>query len=82
MTTKNNSHLISVSIVDDHQLFAKGLSQVINTSDIAHVKDEYYTLQACRDGLAKSLPDILLIDIELSDGDGVDFCAEITKTYP
>ena len=82
MAAKNKSQLISVSIVDDHKLVVKILSKMINESEIARVKDEYFSLKSCRAGLAKSLPDILLLDIGMPDGDGVDFCAEITKTYP
>jgi DNA-binding NarL/FixJ family response regulator len=32
--------------------------------------------------LAKGLPDILLLDVGLPDGDGVEFCGEIVKCYP
>jgi len=39
-------------------------------------------LKSCRSGLEKSFPDVLLLDIGMPDGDGVDFCAEITKAYP
>ena len=33
-------------------------------------------------GLEKSLPDVMLLDIGLPDGDGVEFCGEIMNTYP
>jgi DNA-binding NarL/FixJ family response regulator len=55
---------------------------MINESSIARVTSIYYDLKSCREGLAKALPDILLLDIELPDGDGVDFCAEIKEVYP
>jgi len=77
-----NPELISVSIADDHRMVVKSLSKMIDESKIAHVKDVYYNLKSCRAGLAESLPDVLLLDIGMPDGDGVDFCAEITKEYP
>ena len=81
MTTLN-SLLSTVSIVDDHKLVVKSLSRLLDESGIAQIKDVYYDLQSCRIGLQKSLPDILLLDIALPDGDGVDFCGEITPKYP
>jgi DNA-binding NarL/FixJ family response regulator len=74
--------MVSVHIVDDHCMVVDGLSKLINETEIARVAEVYHDLATCRDGLAKSLPDILLLDIELPDGDGVDFCAEVKKQYP
>lgn len=74
--------MVSVQIVDDHRMVVESLSKIINETEIARVDEVYYDLVACREGLAKELPDILLLDIGLPDGDGVDFCAEIKKRYP
>ena len=79
---KSNSQLIRVSITDDHKMVMEGLSKMINESGIAQVTGNYYDLKSCREGLDKERPDILLLDIALPDGNGVDFCAEITKKYP
>jgi DNA-binding NarL/FixJ family response regulator len=73
---------IKVSIADDHTMVVDSLSSKINESGIAQVIDKYYNLDSCRKGLAKSLPDVLLLDIEFPDGSGVDFCAEMMETYP
>ena len=77
-----NSQFIQLAIVDDHKMVVESLSKIINESDVARVMGKYYDLKSCREGLAKELPDILLLDIGLPDGDGVDFCAEILKTHP
>jgi len=77
-----NSQLINVSIADDHRSVVKGISRIIDESNIAKVKDIYHDLRSCKSGLEKSLPDVLLLDIGMPDGDGVGFCAEITKIYP
>jgi len=74
--------MINVAILDDHKMVVKSLSKLINESDIANVSDVYYDIKSCRKGLEKSLPDILLLDIGLPDGDGVEYCDELIKTYP
>jgi DNA-binding NarL/FixJ family response regulator len=74
--------MIEVQIVDDHRMVVESLSKLINETTIARVGNVYYDLTTCREGLEKGLPDILLLDIGLPDGDGVDFCAGIMKKYP
>jgi DNA-binding NarL/FixJ family response regulator len=74
--------MINLQIVDDHRMVVESLSKLINESGIAKVTNTYYDLKSCREGLAKELPDVFLLDIALPDGDGVDFCAEIKKQYP
>jgi DNA-binding NarL/FixJ family response regulator len=74
--------MVNLQIVDDHKMVVNSLSKMINESGIAQVTATYYDLTSCRLGLAKILPDVLLLDIGLPDGDGVDFCAEIKKDYP
>jgi len=79
---QNISQLIRLSIVDDHIMVVESLSKMVTEAGIALITGVYYNLKSCRRGLEKDLPDILLLDIGLPDGDGVDFCAEITKIYP
>lgn len=74
--------MIKVDIVDDHKMLVESLSKLIDESKIAKVANVYYDIASCREQLKLSLPDILLLDIGLPDGDGIDFCSEITKQYP
>jgi DNA-binding NarL/FixJ family response regulator len=74
--------MIDVQLVDDHVLLTEGISRVLNESKIVHVSNMYNDLDSCRKGLETQLPDILLLDIELPDGDGIEFCGELHKRYP
>jgi len=74
--------MIKVHIVDDHKMLVEGLCTTINESEIASVYGISYTLSDCRMALVSSEVDLLLLDISLPDGNGVDFCIEIKKKYP
>ncbi len=77
-----HSPLITVVIVDDHKILVEGLSRLINDSGIAQVIRVGHSAKECRSLLRRELPDVLLLDIELPDGNGVDLCAELKQTYP
>ena len=74
--------MINLYIIDDHKMVVESLSKLINESGIAYVTKQYYDLATGQKGLDSSLPDILLLDIALPDGDGVDFCGEVKRKYP
>jgi DNA-binding NarL/FixJ family response regulator len=74
--------MIDVHIVDDHKILAEGLRRIINETGVANVSVLYYDLNSCRQGLTFFHPDVLLLDVELPDGNGVDFLAEIKTLYP
>ncbi len=74
--------MIKVAITDDHRMLVEGLTKAIDESGIATVVDTYNSLAECRMGLARLLPDVLLLDIHLPDGNGVEFCTELKKLYP
>ena len=57
------------------------LIPVINACGIAYVTGYSLKLSECRKSLASNCPDVLLLDINMTDGDGIAFCAEIHKKY-
>ena len=63
-------------------MVVEGFSEVINKSEVATVCGISYRLKDCRKQLALELPDILLLDIEMPDGNGIDFFMEIKNKYP
>jgi len=74
--------MISVHITDDHAMMVELLTPVINASGIAHVTSSSLKLSECRKALASNRPDVLLLDINMPDGDGIVFCVEVHKQYP
>jgi DNA-binding NarL/FixJ family response regulator len=74
--------MIKVAIVDDHPLFIEGLKNLIATSGIAVVTATALTAESCMRMLRSGRPDVLLLDINLPDGSGIDLCSEIHKQWP
>lgn len=74
--------MINVHITDDHAMVVELLIPVINASGLASVSGYSLKLSECRKALAQNTPDVLLLDINMTDGDGISFCAVIHKLYP
>jgi DNA-binding NarL/FixJ family response regulator len=68
--------------VDDHRVIADGLERLINESGAARVTGKAYSLAGCRELLKNKPPDVLLLDISMPDGIGIDLCPEIKANYP
>jgi DNA-binding NarL/FixJ family response regulator len=63
-------------------MLVEGLTLSINESKIAKVIGTSSSLSQCRTALCIEIPDVLLLDINLPDGSGIDFCKEIKQEYP
>ncbi len=74
--------MIRVHITDDHRMLVEGLSTAIRESGIAEVTGTSHLLDDCRKACAVQQPDVLLLDINMPDGNGIDFCEEMHNRYP
>ncbi|MDR0295057.1 MAG: response regulator transcription factor [Prevotellaceae bacterium] len=74
--------MIRVVIVDDHKVVADGFEHLINESGIAQVIGKTYSATGAWELLAKQQADVLLLDISLPDGNGIDLCPQIKAQYP
>ena len=77
----NNSQLIRVAVVDDHQIVIDGLEKIIAESGIACVTDKSHSVAGCWKMLSSSQPDVLMLDVGLPDGNGMDLCPQIKIKY-
>jgi two-component system invasion response regulator UvrY len=82
----NGKSKIKIAIVDDHNLFRKGLIKLINlgdTDDLYSIIFEAESGLELKDKLDKTnLPDIVLLDIDMPDMDGYSTVDWLRKYFP
>jgi DNA-binding NarL/FixJ family response regulator len=72
----------SILIIDDHPMFRDGVKTIVRSNPAYDITAEAGT---CAEGLAlaRSLqPDIVIVDISLPDGNGIDLAGEILSYAP
>lgn len=67
--------MIRVMIADDHQLFAEGLSQALNSLPDTRVVGVVDSGPALDEALASQPAEVSIVDIEMPGGDGIDTIA-------
>jgi hypothetical protein len=73
---------IRVLIVEDHPFFRSGLAQWLNQQEEVTCCGEAGSLTDARKAVVKTRPDVILMDLRLGDGEGLDLIAEITQAHP
>lgn len=79
MTESND---VRVMIVDDHEVVREGLRALLNRRDGMTVVGEAGTVAQAIETAARVLPDVIVMDVRLPDGSGVEACREIRATLP
>jgi DNA-binding NarL/FixJ family response regulator len=80
MTSKQPKR--KVIIVDDHTLFRNGLRILLNTLEDYQVVAEAANGKQFLDLLEKSIPDLVLLDINMPIMDGIEAATMAQKLYP
>ncbi|MGR7027141.1 response regulator [Geodermatophilus sp. URMC 62] len=73
---------VRVLVVDDHQMFAASLAQALGAEPDLRVVGQTTSIAGARDLLASAVPDVVLLDHRLPDGDGVGAIAELHRIRP
>lgn len=74
--------MIQVAIVDDHQIVIDGLEKIIAESGIAVLTGKAHSVAECWELLHCVQPEVLLLDVGLPDGSGMDLCSQLKAKYP
>jgi DNA-binding NarL/FixJ family response regulator len=71
-----------VLIADDHPLFREGLVQLINTEGNLHCCGQTATVQSTETAVERLKPDLLVLDLRLKDGDGLQLIKTLKDRFP
>lgn len=70
-----------ILLVDDHEVVRLGLKSLLELHPEYEVVAEAGTAREAVEQVAKTHPDVVLMDIRLPGASGIEACEEITKSY-
>jgi DNA-binding NarL/FixJ family response regulator len=73
---------IAVFIVDDHPFFRSGVAAWLRQQGVMTCCGEAGTVAEARRQIPATQPDVVLLDLNLPDGDGLDLAAELSQSLP
>ncbi|HKE44843.1 MAG TPA: response regulator transcription factor [Steroidobacteraceae bacterium] len=71
-----------VLIVDDHPIVRHGLRRLIDQEDDLAVCGEVETVKDARTAIRELHPDVVIVDISLKQGDGIDLVTDARAQHP
>ncbi|MCF6136445.1 response regulator [Pseudalkalibacillus berkeleyi] len=74
--------MINVMLVDDHAVLRDGLSNIFEMEDDINVVGEAVSGNEALESIAEINPDVVLLDINLPDKNGVELTSILKKDYP
>jgi len=76
------SAVTRVLICDDHEVVREGLRTLLSRRQDMSVVGEAGTMQEAIETAAKAKPDVVIMDVRLPDGSGVEACRAIREARP
>jgi two-component system response regulator DevR len=73
---------VRVLLVDDHQMFAESLSRLLRDEVGIEVLGIAGTVREALDAIPRLRPQVVLVDYELPDGNGIEVMTHVKTTYP
>lgn len=73
---------IKVSLVDDHEVVRAGLKALIDSQEDMEVVGEAGSVEEGIRRVGYDEPDVVVLDVRLPDGSGVEACREIRERFP
>jgi DNA-binding response OmpR family regulator len=75
----DNDKKALIYVIEDHQVIASGVKQYLEFSNFEC--EVFYNLKSAYIAFEEKLPDLLLQDVMLPDGDGFTFVRDLRKQY-
>ncbi|MCH8495276.1 MAG: response regulator transcription factor [Balneolales bacterium] len=73
---------LSVFICEDHQIVIDGVTRILSNSGIYAPIHAFKSGNKLLEALEKQVPDILILDLNLPDRNGIELLPEIKTSYP
>jgi two-component system, NarL family, response regulator DevR len=73
---------LRVMLVDDHEIVRDGIRAVLDAQDDIVVTAEAASVREAIDEAERSRPDVIVMDVRLSDGSGIEATREIRANRP
>ena len=73
---------LRVMLVDDHEIVRDGIRAMLQAEDDIVVTSEAGTVQEAVDEAARTTPDVVVMDVRLADGSGIEATREIRANHP
>jgi two-component system response regulator DevR len=74
--------MIRVFLVDDHELVRRGVAELLSADDEIEIVGEAATAAQARGRIAAVIPDVVVLDVRLPDGSGIDVCRSVRAANP
>lgn len=71
-----------ILIVDDHEVVREGLRALLSKREGFDVVGQAGTMEQAISEAARSQPDVIVMDVRLPDGSGIEACREIREVRP
>ncbi|MCL4499957.1 MAG: response regulator transcription factor [Chloroflexi bacterium] len=73
---------LRVILVDDHELVRVGLRTLFNAVPTIDVVAEADSVASALEAIDATGPDLVILDLRLPDGSGIELCQKIRRLYP
>ena len=80
--TSTTPQPLRVMLVDDHAVVRRGLRDLLSERADINVVGEAGTVKQALDEAARLKPDVVVMDLRLPDGSGVEACRDIRSAHP
>ena len=74
--------MIKVAICDDHNMVLRGIETMLEDTESITITATYSLGKQLLGEIGQDIPNVLLLDINLPDSNGLELCKELTKKYP
>ncbi len=81
-TETKPGHPLTLLLVDDHEVVRQGLAALLGRREEFHVVAEAGTVAEAIEAARRFRPDLVVMDVRLPDGSGVEACREIRAEFP